>query len=88
MGVVRLMKYKVGDKVKIKRNTTLLGYPEVVKSYLNKNNYILTIYDVNVEKECYEMDGWQGPWSEGLIECLYIEPIYEPVKSRFELLDL
>ncbi len=89
MGVVRYkMKYLVGDKVKIKKDTTILGCEKESKSYLSKNNYILTIYDINVKKECYEMDGWQGPWTEWLIEGLYEEPIYEPVRSRWELLDL
>lgn len=78
-------KYKVGDRVKIK---TIYGRKEEVKSYLRKNNYILTIYGINAKRGSYEMDGWMGDWSEYMIEGLYEEPIYDPIQSRFEILDL
>ena len=88
MGDIRLIKYKVGDKVRIKEGTIVLGYEETSKEYLSKNNYILTIYDTNKNRNSYSMDGWQGEWREHVIEGLYEEPIYEPIRSRFELLDL
>ena len=82
------MKYKVGDKVKIKEGTIVLGYEGESKSYLSKNNYILTIYDINKNRNSYEMNGWQGEWWENVIEELYEEPTYDPIHSRFEILDL
>ena len=53
---------------------------------------ILTIKSTGYEfaREFYKMQeddiGWK--WSGTAIEHLYKEPVYEPIKSRFDILDL
>ena len=83
------MKYKVGDRVRIKDNIERYnGDISSVEFYLKKNNYILTIYAINEKKGYYIMQGWQGIWEESSIIGLYEEIIYEPINNRFEILDL
>ena len=58
---------------------------------INKNSpdRILTIEKVT--KSGYLMRAMSCSWSDNMIECLasdYKEPIYKPITSRWELLDL
>ncbi len=83
------MKYKIGDRVRIKDNIERCnGDISSIEFYLKKNNYILTIYDVNEERKYYSMEGWQGIWEESSIIGLYEEKHYVPIESRFDILDL
>ncbi len=96
------MKFQIGDKVRIKTwksmekeygvdkdgwiKTTYLFSPEVEEK-LNKlfPDRILTIKGIRAGK--YEMEEFGG-WSESTVESLYIKPVYIPIFSRFEILDL
>ena len=86
------MKYKIGDKVRIKKyiagccNST-------VREILKNNNYILTISELLPGKNwrgyySYYVEEINFAWSEDIIECLYVEKIYKPIHSRFEILDI
>ncbi len=87
MGDIRhKMKYKVGDKVRVKHYYKL---PDDVRSKLSPLDYVVTIKSVSsgITKwyDLKEVRGWHCPYK-------YIEKMIEekcdPVKSRFELLDL
>jgi len=86
------MRYKEGDKVKIKKyiegvcNST-------VREILKNNNYILTIAHKIPGKswsgfDLYNVEEMGFAWSEDIIECLFPEKIIEPIHSRFEILDI
>ena len=97
------MKYKIGDKVKIKNRERIEeeygdidyagmtdGMEIKIRAYFPKR--ILTIKEVDKVGDCYlmeEMDNYK--WIERTIEGLYKEPTYvkeTPINSRFEILDL
>ncbi len=85
MGVIRYkMNYKVGDKAKIEVNITPTYDPDIKKILIEKK-YILTIKEIN--GDAYKMEEVRADWTDYFIECL-IEPIYIPITSRFDLLDL
>ncbi len=98
MGVIRLMKYKVGDKVRIKTIEEIRDikghfydfYPQSLIDFLIKNNYILTIKEIDTIGEGYRAkeDYIKGVWKEYAIKGLYKEPVYKPILNRWELLDL
>ena len=98
------MKYKVGDKVKIKTwksmkkefgegvlssiDTPQHAFVLGMETGINKRfpGRILTIKEItNIG---YRMEDIDCNWSDDMIECLYEEPIYKPITSRFEILDL
>ena len=78
------MRYKVGDKVKMKKEEPDFGH----NAFLEKTNYILTIKDAD---ECYyEME--EDPifhYLESSIECLARDYKKDnKIKNRFEILDI
>jgi len=76
------MKYKVGQKVRIKKSRYDFGH----KPFLEKYNYILTIKDL--DGSFYFMEEDSSFWySEPVIEGLYVEE-FNPIESRFEILDI
>jgi len=100
------MKYKVGDKVKIKTwdkmekeygiSTNRTDIDIIPYSFIpameNKLNNIfpqrnLTIRMV-VRQQFYLMKEINYYWTNEMIECLVSEKIYEPIHSRFEILDI
>ena len=88
MGVARLMKYKIGDKVRIKtwekgKISHFYSYMEDDIRELNTDR-ILTIESISKSMFHYIMKEIGWVWKDGMIE----EPIYEPIKTRWELLDL
>ncbi len=80
------MKYKIGDKVRLKKNKK---YIYCIQEQLQKANHIVTVKDI---KGIYyffeETDDCQ--WQERYIErCLSgCEEFFEPIIIRFELMDL
>lgn len=83
------MKYKVGDKVKIKENKNHskeckldfdnISYKGVIKE---------TTYNSWIDEDCYILEGLSWNFKEEEIIGLYKEPIYIPIYTRFEILDL
>ena len=108
------MKYKVGDKVKIKtwdqmekefkldyqgcittnENNgveTLSFTPEMEQKINNLNeNRVLTINHIHENStfgSC-DMAGYFFCFTDEMIDCLITEKAYEPIHSRFEILDI
>lgn len=87
------MKYEVGDKV-VMRVDPIDGsnYNPRALDFLKENKYIFTItkiqefsgYNSAHMKETEEM-GWN---INTQVKELYVEPITDPINSRFEILDL
>ncbi len=74
------MKYKVGDKVRINKNSY---FDMVQKSFYEKNNYTLTIKSYRGSHYYMEEDDIFC-YPDYCIDGLYFIPIY----SRWELLDI
>lgn len=82
------MKYKVGDKVRI-RKRDVPKYPDEHLEFLKKNDYVGIIKKVNPSNDgYYKFKGGNDSlwWSKGCIIGIEPEPI--PIDSRFEILDL
>ncbi len=82
------MKYKVGDRVKIKIWKQIdqnIGYYEEMERQAIRidSDRVLTIDRIDV---CYFMKKISFAWTDDMIECLVERPI--PVNNRWELLDL
>jgi hypothetical protein len=86
------MKYKPGQKVKIKNGD--ISYNPDAWERLQECNFILTIkkvHDYDASGLYYDMEEETGyRWDEDFIEGLYIEPQdpKELIDSRFDILDL
>ena len=85
------MKYKIGDKVKIKK---IDGFSYPVEEYFKKHSSerILTIKEIDESiTPSYLMKEIDYRWKDYMIECLvkeYKEPELKPILSRFEILDI
>ena len=79
------MKYKIGDKIKVKKH----GHFDMAqKSFYKKNNYILTIKSFDGFYYFMEEDD-AFCYPEYCIDGLHIgEEVFNPIESRFEILDL
>ncbi len=79
------MKYKVGDRVKMWKSENDFGH----NSFLKQFNYILTIKNIDYAGD-YEMEeDTSFMYTEGSIECLEENcKKFDPIESRFEILDL
>ena len=56
-----------------------------------KTNRILTIRYVNCNSNRYSMKEINYKWTDNMIKCLakdYKEEIYDPIKTRWEILDI
>ncbi len=91
------MKYKIGDKVIIKKEKSGIGYSIEFIDFLERHDYKLTILRESLGSERYLIKEMQedsyfkdsrcrGSYIEGLyVEELYVEDL---INSRFEILDL
>ena len=84
MGVTRLMKYKVGDiiKIKIKRKTEQ-PYNSEHLFFAIKNNYIATIKKIGILNHYKFEESDKLWWSK-----YSIERLVKPIENRWELLDI
>jgi len=86
------MLYKCKDKVRLKRDIEWSsGLVDLINELPNRVATIskIEINDNNVHYYCMEEIGMG--WPESDIECLveeYIVPSVDPIKNRFEILDL
>lgn len=84
------MKYKIGDKVKIKRSH--LWDKNVLIAFDKLLDKIVTIKGIDIHNQYYYMKEINWGWREWEIECLITRsPEKEedkPIKGRYEILDL
>ncbi len=91
------MKYKVGDKVKIlehgaryENSMSVMELKPEVESFLNNlpQKRVVTIKNIT-DLGYYQMVGGnQWTFADYQIEEAVLEEIFEPITSRFEILDL
>ena len=101
------MKYKIGDKVRIKTwdqmekefglsyrgsidngdDRSIKYVKEMEIEINNLNDRVLTISKIRGD-EYYRVKEINYNYTDEHIEGLYIEKIYEPIHSRFEILDI
>lgn len=82
--------YKIGDKVELNRN---MSYDEEHTTFLKQNNYMGIVESIveSPQGECwhYKMEGYDGYWAGSIIGiCNESQILEEPIKSRFDILDL
>jgi hypothetical protein len=79
------MKYKVGDKVILKNHLDTSAWMRGIEvEYQNLNTKIAIIKEVNIMLEgSYSLEEISGLWYDD-----DIVGTYEPINSRFEILDL
>ena len=94
------MKYEVGDKVKINKEKSGIGYSLEFIDFLEENDYKLTISDTHSYDNNYylaeEMQNndyfkdcplWGSYIKEVIVEVI-VEEVLDPIFTRFEILDL
>lgn len=77
------MRYKVGDKIKIKKQDI---YDSLIEKELKENNYILTIS--RIDNDVYHTEEINTIWDDEEIVGLVEDLKCNPIKNRFEILDL
>jgi len=86
------MKYQIGQKVLLKNNLDTTGWYKSVKEEYDKlDTYVVTIIAIeNQGDDYYKFKEITLLWADDEVEGLYIEPkpIYNPINSRFEILDI
>ena len=87
-----MSKYKVGDKVKIKKQHECQAILNIMEKDIKNLNTNRIVEIKNISQHFYHMKKIKWVWTDNMIECLdseYKEPeIFEPIESRFEILDL
>ena len=76
------MKYKIGDKVKMRKSEFSFGSNSFYEMY----NYILTIAEI--DGGYYRMEEDLRLWYREYSFKEYEERTYIPIENRFEILDL
>jgi len=77
------MKYKIGDKIKIKCEEG----DSKDKTFVKQNNYITVIIDIY--QDYYLFHKSNKLWTDNDIEEIYTKPIINKlIKSRFDILDI
>ena len=83
------MRYKIGDKVELSRNAS---YAKDTVPFLEDNNYVFSISKVFphdlYELCCVNGKHINGAWTQDCMKGLYEEILFDPIESRFEILDL
>ena len=84
------MKYLPGQKVDIRRD---MEYNDEAQHILDEKDYVLTIKtsypEPDYNENIYRMEEFEYMiWKEEYIKGLYVEPITDPIDTRFEILDL
>ncbi len=71
----------------IKYISCLGTFVKEMEKFLNELNCdrVLTIKEKGI---WYYIEEGDFVWSDDMIECLYKEPIYKPINSRFDILDI
>ena len=79
------MKYKIGDRVKMKKSAFSNN-----DSFLREHNYILTIKSYDGRYYQMEEDPFMSYFSSSIegLEIKEIKEIYDPILTRWEILDL
>ncbi len=75
------MKYMIGDKVKMKKGH--FGHD----AFFSEHNYVLTIKDYDGLVYSMEEDNFFC-YLEASIKSLYVKEVFDPVESRWQILDL
>ena len=83
--------YKVGQKVKIKReeerdDASLYKHPH--KDFLEKNNYIGIIEEIDSGNKIFKLQGFEEKWATRSIMKIISKPPIKAIDSRWEILDL
>ena len=92
------MKYKVGDKVEMKTweeiKGTSSGWNPAFEAYMKIDfikifpDRIVEIIKVDDEWSIYSIKNDNWSWKDYYIKGLAKEPKHEPIRSRFEILDI
>lgn len=80
------MRYKIGDKVKMKREGWL--GPVATRNIDSLPNRVATIKEVLEDIDGYRMEEVEWVWGDDKIEYLVVDEVSKPIKSRWEILDI